>query len=83
MEKKLVGVFKKVTIELISVFEHPDTQYKEIGVDSDGDKKFGYVEHPTKTENTQNTELIYTQTFNGEDLDVQDLVLHINKQTQT
>lgn len=77
-EKKLVKKHLKITIQEVVVFESLKEEYRVIGKDDDGDDKYGYVTHPTNTEETEREVTIYSQRISSEKVDVNALISHIN-----
>lgn len=79
-EKKLVRVYKKITVEEVSVWESQKSEYTNLGKKDDkGDDVYGYVNVPNKTESSEETTVLYEQKFDDGDLDVRELTLHVNR----
>lgn len=77
--KKLIRVYKKVTVEEVYVWETQKQDYKQTGEDENGKSIYGYVNVPGKTEKEETTEVLYEQKFDENDLNVKELTLWANR----
>ena len=77
--KKLLRVYKKVTAEVVYVWEVPKTEYKYMGKEENGESKYEYVTVPDQTIKEEVKETLYEQKFDENDLDVRELTLWANR----
>jgi hypothetical protein len=77
--KKLIRVYKKVTVQEVYVWETKKQSYEKIGEDEKGEAKYGYVDVPNKTEKEETSETLYEQKFDENDLNVKELTLWANR----
>jgi len=78
-DQKLVRVYNKITVERVCVFEIPETDYKRVGENEDGEAKYDYIPVPGKFTTKEEKEMLYDQKFDDGDLDVKELALWANR----
>jgi len=80
MEKKLVRVYTKITVNQINVFESTKTEYKNTNEkDEKGNDIWSDVEIPNQITLNETEEKLYEQKFEEGDLNVKELTLWANR----
>jgi len=80
MEKKLVRVYTKITVNQINVFESTKTEYQNTNEkDEKGNDIWSDVEIPNQITLNETEEKLYEQKFEEGDLNVKELTLWANR----
>ncbi len=80
MEKKLVRVYTKITVNQINVFESTKTEYQNTKEkDEKGNDIWSDVEIPNQITLNETEEKLYEQKFEEGDLNVKELTLWANR----